>query len=130
MFKHLLLLSLCVLLIAPLAFSAQDTGKIAIASTGKTITDPVSTLAGRAPYFQIFDNTGKLLEAFENPYKNSRGGAGIAVADLLAKKGVSRIAAGTFGPMMINAMESKKISSVEFKGSVEQALKYILATNK
>lgn len=128
--RHLAVFILCIVFILPMAYAAQDTGKIAIASTGKTITDPISTLAGRAPYFQIFDSTGKLLEAIENPYKNSLGGAGIAVADFLSKKGVTKIAAGTFGPMMTNAMESKKISSVEFKGSVEQALKYILATKK
>lgn len=128
--KHLAVLILCMVLILPMAYAVQDTGKIAIASTGKTVSDPVSTLAGRAPYFLIFDSSGKLLEAIENPYKTSRGGAGIAVADFLGKKGVSKIAAGTFGPMMINAMESKKITYVEFKGSVEQALKYILDAKK
>ncbi|MCE5311736.1 MAG: hypothetical protein LLF86_01135 [Nitrospiraceae bacterium] len=130
MLRNLAFLLLCIVLVAPAAYAAQDSGKTAIASPGKTITDPVSTLAGRAPYFQIFDSTGKLIETIENPYKNSRGGAGIAVADFLAKKGVSKIAAGTFGPMMISAMESKKISYIEFKGSVEQALKYILDAKK
>ncbi len=128
MFKYLFVLSLCLLLIAPMVFSAQNTGKIAIAATGKATTDQVSQLAGRGPYFQIFDNTGKLLETIENPYKAARGGAGVSIVSLLAKKGVTKIVAGEAGPRMANAMKAQNIVFMEFKGSVEKALKHAISS--
>ncbi|MDX9714901.1 MAG: NifB/NifX family molybdenum-iron cluster-binding protein [Dissulfurispiraceae bacterium] len=126
MLKHLFLLCLCVLLIAPIAFSAQDTGKIAIAATGKTTSDQVSQLAGRGPYFQIFDSSGRFLETIENPYKTARGGAGVSIVNLLAKKGVTKIAAGETGPRMANAMRTQGIVFVEFRGSIDQAVRQII----
>jgi predicted Fe-Mo cluster-binding NifX family protein len=61
--------------------------KIAIAAIEKSENSPVSQRAGRAPYFLLFDGKGSLLEMLSNPFALGGGGAGFAVAKLLADKG-------------------------------------------
>lgn len=105
---------------------AADSARIAIASEGKTLDFLVSPMAARSPYFLLFDAQGKLVEAMENPHRDASGGAGSRVADLLSKKGITTVVAGAFGPNMINAMRAKKLTPVEFKGKVTEALKEAL----
>jgi predicted Fe-Mo cluster-binding NifX family protein len=103
--------------------------RIAIASESKQLTSRVSTLAGRSPYYLIFDSAGKLIEVVENPYKEVRGGAGTSITYYLSEKGVTLIIAELFGNKMINAMKSKGITYYEFKGIVNDAVKKILNSN-
>jgi len=109
---------------------AADQGKIAIATEGKTAAAKVSGVAARSPYFLIFDGSGKLLEAVDNPYKSAKGGAGTSVVSFLADKGVAMVVAGEFGEKMTQAMKRKGIKYLEFKGSAEEALKKVLEANR
>ena len=126
--KRVALLSLIMLFLISTIIYAQQAieMKIAVASNSKQPTTNVSSLAGRSPYYLIFDNTGKLIEVIENPYKDVRGGAGSSVAYYLAEKGVTIVVAETFGGKMINAMKSKGITYYEFKGIASAAVKTIL----
>ena len=99
---------------------------IAVASDGETFEAAVSHVAARGPYFLIVDSKGKLLEAVDNPYKDTRGGAGVSVANFLAKKNVTIIIAGNFGNKMIDALKSLEIAYFEFEGIVEEAVRKIL----
>ncbi len=45
--------------------------KIAVAANGDAPGAPVNAQAASSPYFLVFDQKGKLLEALENPYKNA-----------------------------------------------------------
>ena len=99
---------------------------IAVASDGETLDAAVSPLAARGPYFLFIDSEGKLLEALENPYKNTRSSAGVSVANFLAEKNVTIVIAGNFGNKMIDALKAKEITHVEFEGIVEEAIKKIL----
>jgi len=101
--------------------------KIAIASTSKDKSGDIDQRAGRAPYYLIFDEGGKLLESITNPFSVGGGGAGFGVAKMLADKGVNKIVAGEFGPNVIQAMterglthssESGKISNIWWKGQM------------
>ena len=83
-------------------------------------------MAGRSPYYLIFDSTGTLIEVTENPYKDVRGGAGSSTANFLDEKGVSIVIAGTFGGKMVNAMKSKGMTYFEFKGIATDAVKKVL----
>ncbi|MBN1105617.1 MAG: hypothetical protein JXL84_19570 [Deltaproteobacteria bacterium] len=123
-----LLLILSLLLAAP-AY-AEDRGKIAVAAEGKSVTAKVSGVAARSPYFLIFDGTGALSEAIDNPYKAAKGGAGSSVVPFLAQKGVTFVVAGEFGKNMIQAMTAKGIGYFEFRGSAEMALKKALEAIK
>jgi len=99
---------------------------IAVASEGETMEADVSLLAARGPYFLIFDSEGELVEAVENPYKDNRGGAGVAAANFLAGKNVTIVIAGNFGNKMIAALKAKEIDYFEFEGIVEDAIRKIL----
>ena len=114
-----------VVLMASLVYAA-DQGKIAVASEGKVTTADVSGVAGRSPYFLIFEGDGKLLEGVDNPYKATGRGAGTSVASFLAQKGVTFFVAGEFGRNMTQAMKAKGIKYLEFHGSAEAALKKVL----
>ena len=128
--KKIALTILCVIfLLTGLAYAA-DQGKIAVAAEGKTAAATVSGVAARAPYFLIFDESGKLLEAVDNPYKAAKGGAGTSVVPFLAQKGAGMVVAGEFGENMIQSMKGKGMRYLEFKGSAEEALKKVLEAKK
>ena len=117
------------LLVSVMAYSAEmNKVKIAVASSGKTVTASVSDLAAHCPYYLIFDRAGKLREVIDNPYKDVSGGAGPSAADFLAQKGVTIVIAETFGYKMINAMKENAITYYNYKleGSAEDAVKRVL----
>lgn len=116
----------CFLAVVSTTAFAADSARIAIASQGKNSDSQVSPIAARSPYFLLFDAQGKLAETMENPHRDAAGGAGSRVADLLSRKGITTVVAGAFGPNMINAMRAKKLTPVEFRGKVTEALKEAL----
>ena len=126
--KRISLLSLTMLfLVSAVTYAGQEVVvKIAVASNNKNTTSNVAAMAGRSPYYLIFDSTGKLAEVIENPYKDSRGGAGPSTANFLAEKGVTIVIAETFGGKMINAMKSKGMTHFKFKGIANDAVKKVL----
>lgn len=100
--------------------------KIAIASTGKDLESEVSPVAGRAPYYLIFDQSGNLVETIKNPFAVGGGGAGFGVTKMLADKGISLVVAGHFGGNMRMALEEKGIKYMEKQGKVKDILRDIL----
>jgi len=114
-----------VLIFSPCLVGKEDI-IIAVASDGKTLKDSVSQLAARCPYFLFIDSTGKLLEAVDNPYVETRGGAGVSAANFLAERNVTIVIAGRFGEKMKNVLEAKEIAYFESQGIVEEAIKKVL----
>ena len=104
----------------------EEKGLIAVASDGETLEAVVSHLAARGPYFLIVDSNGKLLEAVENPYKDTRGGAGVSAANFLAEKEVTIVVAGNIGNKMKDALDAQEIAFFKFEGIGEEAIKKIL----
>lgn len=122
--KKLIVAGLAVLLLATTGVvPAQPDGArvIAIAASGKLVSDSVSTQAGRSPFFLFFDNQGSFVEAVANPYKDAAN-AGIPTLDFLASKGVKVLVAESFGPKIVEVMKDKGIRPVEFKGSAKDAV--------
>jgi predicted Fe-Mo cluster-binding NifX family protein len=95
--------------------------KIAIGSTGKDISSNISDIAGRAPYYLIFEDK-KLIETIDNPFSFGGGGAGLSTAKMLADKNIDLVIAGRFGPKMISAMEEKNMKYRAMEGTVQDAL--------
>ena len=126
--KRISYLSLTMLfLMSAITYASQEVMvKIAVASNNKNAASNVGAIAGRSPYYLIFNSTGKLIEVIENPYKDARGGAGPSTANFLAEKGVTIVIAETFGGKMINAMKSKGMTHFEFKGIANDAVKKVL----
>lgn len=99
--------------------------KIAIASTGKEPTSEVNPVAGRAPYYLIYENK-KLIKTIKNPFAIGGGGAGFGVAKMLADENINLVVAGKFGENMIMALEQKGIEKKElYDITVEEAIKKI-----
>jgi len=121
-------LLLVLFLVVSLSLSVSCAGqkqKIAVSADAKTPTAPVSRQAALSPFFLLFDEKGKLIEAVDNPYKEG-GSAGIPVADFLASKGVTVVVAEYFGDRIVQLMKDKGIRAVAFKGSAEEAVKKAL----
>lgn len=120
------ILSIFIVILLAGSVWAVGKGKIAVAAKGKTPASEVSEVAARAPCFLIYDETGKFLEEVENPFTAARGGAGAAVAGLLAQRGVTVVVAGDFGMKMLDALSSRGMRYLDFRGTVEEALKRAL----
>ncbi len=125
MLKIIIVLITCVLMFQPYV-RGEEKVIIAVASDGETLKAAVSQIAARCPYFLIVDSKGKLLEAVENPHKDTRGSAGVSVVNFLAERNVSIIIAGNFGNKMIDALKAQEIAHFEFEGIAEKALRKIL----
>jgi len=96
--------------------------KIAVASEGKGLKGEISTRAGRARYYLIFEDK-KLSEVIKNPFAVGGGGAGWSVASMLDEKDVDLMIAGRMGPNMRAALEKKEIKFEEREGKIEEVLK-------
>lgn len=83
--------------------------KIAIASEGPKTDSSVSAVAGRAPYFLLFEDR-ELVEVVENPFTELAGRVGQSITELLADKNVDEVLAAQFGPKMEHAMQEFEIS--------------------
>lgn len=95
--------------------------KIAVASLGQDINSEVSPQGGRAPYYLIFEDD-KLVEIWKNVFAIGGGGAGSAVAKIMADKGVAKIISVNFGDKMVDALKTKNISFEEKSGIVKDVL--------
>jgi len=125
MLRILIVTMTFVLMFQPFLMGEEEV-VIAVASDGETLDAVVSHLAARGSFFLIVDGDGKLLEAVENPYKDTRGGAGVSAANFLAEKNVTIVIAGNFGNKMIDALKAQEIAYYEFKGIVVEAIEKIL----
>jgi predicted Fe-Mo cluster-binding NifX family protein len=125
MFRGIIVFISFVLMFQPYLMGGEEV-IIAVAADGETSKDSVSHVAARCPYFLIVDSKGELLEAVENPYKDTRGGAGVSAANFLAGKNVTVVVAGSIGNKMRNVLEEQEITYFEFEGNVEEAIREIL----
>jgi predicted Fe-Mo cluster-binding NifX family protein len=127
MIRKIILFLVVIFMSLTVAYASEtDSGKIAVAADSDTQTATVSNQAARCAYYLIFDNSGKLLEVIDNPYKDARGGAGPSVVSFLSRNGVTEIIAEAFGSKMIDAMKSKGIKYFELSGSADEAVNRIL----
>ena len=100
--------------------------KIAISTSSKKVDSSISSRAGRAPYFLIFNESADLLEVVSNPFSIGGGGAGIAVAKMLADKGVDIVVSGRVGDKMADALAERGIKFFEKDGIAQEIVEAII----
>jgi predicted Fe-Mo cluster-binding NifX family protein len=101
--------------------------KIAIATE---TADPASSIidsAARAPVYQLYDKTGKLLQVLENPCAHVERGAGPCAAEFLQQHGVTTIVAGQFGERFSEELETYSITARHASGSITAVLQEMTA---
>jgi len=104
----------------------QAPATIAVAAAGKIPSASVSNLAGRSPFFLLFDGQGNFQDAIENPYRAQKSGAGVSLARFLASKGVRAVVAENFGDKMIAALNQNGLRYFPFKGLAKDGVKTLL----
>ena len=102
--------------------------KIAITSTGTTLTAPVDPRFGRCAYFIIIETANMSFEAAPNPGLDRGGGAGIQSAKLMASKGVEAVLTGNCGPNAHQTLSAAGIPIMTgITGTVEEATAKFIA---
>ena len=99
--------------------------RIAISSTGEKLTDSVSEVFARCPYFitaEIENQKVKKLELLKNESENQMGGAGISAAQLMAEKNVNVVITGNVGPRASDVLKQFNIEIYFGKGVVKNVL--------
>ena len=103
--------------------------KVAVSSTGKELTDKVSEVFGRCPYFiiaEIKENKIQGFKVIENTSMNQRGGAGISAAQAVAEKDLNAVISGNIGPRASDVLRQFNIKMYTSTGTVENALKALM----
>ena len=119
--------TLLVLLLIPmlLGFSASVAAedRFAIAADGEQVTAEIAKLAGIAPYFHLYDGSGKLIEVLPNPHLDMEYGIGPAAAATLAEMGVTvLVARKTPGPKMEDVLVASGVRIVRRIGTVQDVV--------
>ena len=99
--------------------------KIAISSTGQKLTDNVSDVFARCPYFIIADvENGKIqkTEIIENKIANQLGQAGILAAQQMAEKDIKAVITKNVGPRALDVLNQFKIDIYVGEGKIEKVL--------
>ena len=107
----------------PLVLSGNKAVIVAIASTGRDISSPVSYLFGRAPFYIICDRAKKTYRAVPNKYMDAQHAAGLRSAQMLAKMNVDVVLGNNIGfePFRVFSQERIEVYT-DIHGTVWQAL--------
>lgn len=99
--------------------------KIAITSTGKTLTSQVDPRFGRAAYFIIVDTESMEFHALENQSINASGGAGINSSKVVIDAEAQAVLTGNCGP---NAQRTLSTAGVKLytgvTGTISEAIEF------
>ena len=97
--------------------------KIAITSTGGSLTAQMDSRFGRCAYFVVYDTETEKINAFSNPAAAFSGGAGPAAARELTKNNVEVLITGHVGTNAEQALNAAGIKVVtNYTGTVQEVL--------
>jgi len=110
--------------------SLKASNRIAIAAVGDSVNSEISKVAGRAPYYLVFDGNGVFLKAIKNPSQNRSGGASSVVVNILIKESVKTVIANKFGTKMKNQLKANKIEYHEHAGMVKKTVETVIKNKR
>ena len=99
--------------------------KIAISSTGENLTDNVSEVFARCPYFivaEVEDGKVQKTEVIENKIVNQLGQAGISAAQQMAEKDIKAVITKNVGPRALDVLNQFNIGIYAGDGINEKVL--------
>jgi predicted Fe-Mo cluster-binding NifX family protein len=100
--------------------------QIAISSTGEKLTDKVSDIFARCPYFiiaEIEDQKIGKFEAMKNENESQLGQAGISAAQLMAEKDIEAVITKNVGPRASDVLRQFNIDVYYGDGVIEEVLR-------
>ena len=95
---------------------------IAVAAVEETANSQISEIAGKAPYYLIFDEKGILLQSIKNPAQNSRRNSSSLVDAFLVQESCKTVIAGKFGTKMQKQLKANNIQFYEHEGIAKEVL--------
>ena len=98
------------------AESTKSLNKIAVAAVGDNENSVISMIAGRAPYYLIFEANGVFLKSIKNTGQSTERSSSSEVVSLLLKESCNTVIAGKFGDKMRNQLKTNKIEYYEGEG--------------
>lgn len=103
--------------------------KVAIASQGTGLDDPVDPRFGRAQHFIVADTETGEFEAHDNSQNlNAAQGAGVQAGRNVVELGVEAVVAGNVGPKAFTALQAGGVKVYTgARGSVKDALAQLKA---
>ena len=110
--------------------NSRSSNRIAIAAVGDHVGSEISKVAGRAPYYLIFDGNGVFLKSLKNPSQNQSGGASSVILDILIKESVKTFVAGKFGDKMKRQLETHNLKYHEHAGIARDIVQTIIKNRR
>jgi len=107
--------------------------KIAIPSTGKELTSPVSDTLGRAPFIIIYDSVTEDYDSVKNPGFQMQDGSGLKTSEIIVKKNADVLLTREVGRKSYSVLmkEHIKIQLIKSSGTVKSAMnKYLKKQQK
>ena len=105
--------------------------KIAIPSTGESLTSPISDTLGRAPFLIVYDSSDGKYESIENPGFQIQDGSGLKASDIVLKNNVDVLLTREIGRKSYSALQKEhvKIQLLKSSGTVKSSInKYLKKT--
>lgn len=102
---------------------------IAISSSSEDLEGDVDNRFGRCQYFLLVSiNEGNIasFKAIKNTKADMRGGAGIAVAQMIADHNIDGIITGNMGPRAIDVLRQFQIPAYQASGSKREAIQLFI----
>jgi predicted Fe-Mo cluster-binding NifX family protein len=102
--------------------------KIAIPSTGETLTSPISDTLGRAPFILIYESSTGEFDSIENPGFQIQDGSGLKASDIVLKNNVKVLLTKEIGRKSYSALQKEhiKIQLLKSSGTVKSVInKYL-----
>jgi predicted Fe-Mo cluster-binding NifX family protein len=102
--------------------------KIAIPSTGESLTSPVSDTLGRAPFLIIYDSSYGEYDSIKNPGFQTQDGSGLKTSEIVLKNNVDVLLTKEIGRKSYSALQKEhiKIQLLKSSGTVKSAIKEFL----
>jgi predicted Fe-Mo cluster-binding NifX family protein len=102
--------------------------KIAIPSTGESLTSLVSETLGRAPFLIIYDSSNEEYDSFKNPGFQTQDGSGLKASDIVLKNNADVLLTKEIGRKSYSVLQREhlKIQLLKSSQTVKSAInKYL-----